>query len=1319
MAQHDTSLRGLPFPLTGAAIYALFGVLWIYFSDTLLGMLTDDPERLTTLQTYKGWFFILITAILVFLLLRRHSRHMQASINHLRQSEASLDFLFQALPIGVGTAKNRVMVSANDRLCEMSGFTREELIGQETRNFYLDDAEYERVGRAIFEATETGRAYLETQWKDKHGNVRDIQLGTAVTFGGTGPMDFVFSAMDVTEQREQQALYRLVFESAHDALFLMDGPTFVDCNESALKIYGLTREQFLGTTPMDHSPALQPDGQDSERAARRLIDAALAGTPQRFEWRHLRGDGSPFDAEVSLNRIPLGGKQYLLVTFRDITERKKREAARRKSEEYLSTIFRTVPTGIGVTSDRVLVTVNDRFCEIFGYERDELLGSGTRQLYVSEDEYLKCGESIYGQLEEYGVSSVECRMVKKDGTEVHVLVHSSSLSSDDDGQTVISSILDITERKQTLEALHASEDYLASIFSTVPIGIGVVSNRSLETVNDRFCEIYGYTREELLGDGTRKLYVSEEEFQRCGKGIYDQLDSMGRSSVEAHMVRKDGREVHIRIDSTRLSRAGNNNTVISSVLDITALKQAEERLRASEERFKALHNASFGGIAIHDKGVILDCNQGLSDITGYTLDELTGMDGLLLIAEQSRKLVMDNIKSGYEEPYEAMGVRKNGEEYPLRLEGRMIPYQGKTIRVVEFRDITEPKRAEARLRDSERLLKEAQRVAKLGHWVLDIPKNTLDWSDEVFRIFGLEPKAFAATFEAFLERVHPEDRDLLATTYNTSVKEHSPYAIDHRVISPDGSIRFVHEQGETHYDEQGNALLSIGIILDITERNKALQALRDNEEYLATVFRIAPTGIAVVKDRAFQSVNERFAEIFGYTPEELIGKNTRLIYNSDEEYTRYGQAYYEALENTGTCSLEAHGVRKTGEEIFLLVNASPLTRSGQEGLTTFSVLDITDLKRTEQELRAHKEKLEEMVRERTAELTASNTELQRMMAESENRSAQAVILNEMGELLQACETEEETYRVAGGVCAKLFPDDAGCIGILEEESWNIRIVGAWGQDHQCTAEFAHNDCWAIRRGKAHTVLASDMVPLCDHVKEPPQCGTLCLPMAAQGRVLGMTHLRFGGDPENLSEQEQLNMVNEKRQLLSGMVERYAPSLVNLRLRETLREQSIRDRLTGLFNRRHMEEALFRELARAKRRGTPLGVVMIDVDHFKRFNDTYGHEIGDLVLRELGKFLITSVRAEDIACRFGGEELLLILPDSNFKDTLARAEGIRRGIEKDVTAFHGGDTLHVTASLGVAAFPLHGEDADSLLGAADMALYQAKKRGRNQVAGYER
>jgi diguanylate cyclase (GGDEF)-like protein len=174
------------------------------------------------------------------------------------------------------------------------------------------------------------------------------------------------------------------------------------------------------------------------------------------------------------------------------------------------------------------------------------------------------------------------------------------------------------------------------------------------------------------------------------------------------------------------------------------------------------------------------------------------------------------------------------------------------------------------------------------------------------------------------------------------------------------------------------------------------------------------------------------------------------------------------------------------------------------------------------------------------------------------------------------------------------------------------------------------------------------------------------------------------------------------------------SVSNLRLREALRNQSIRDPLSGLFNRRYLEETLEREIRRAVRAEQSLGILMLDLDHFKRFNDTYGHEAGDSVLRETAAFLTRSVRAEDVVCRFGGEEFVVILPLANLQSTQARAERICSKL-RDLTVLHQGQSLgRITASFGVAALPDHGTDRGALLEAADAALYRAKREGRDRV-----
>jgi diguanylate cyclase (GGDEF)-like protein len=198
-----------------------------------------------------------------------------------------------------------------------------------------------------------------------------------------------------------------------------------------------------------------------------------------------------------------------------------------------------------------------------------------------------------------------------------------------------------------------------------------------------------------------------------------------------------------------------------------------------------------------------------------------------------------------------------------------------------------------------------------------------------------------------------------------------------------------------------------------------------------------------------------------------------------------------------------------------------------------------------------------------------------------------------------------------------------------------------------------------------------------------------------------------GDADGLSP--------DMRQLAETVADRVSLALVNLRLRETMRQQSIRDPLTNLFNRRYLEETLERETQRAARRGLPLGIIMLDIDHFKNFNDTFGHAAGDALLRELGTFLRLHVRQEDIPCRYGGEEFTLILPEATRDVTRQRAETLCREVAQ-LRVQHAGQPLGaVTLSLGVAVFPDQGATGETVLRAADAALYAAKRLGRNRVA----
>jgi diguanylate cyclase (GGDEF)-like protein len=213
-------------------------------------------------------------------------------------------------------------------------------------------------------------------------------------------------------------------------------------------------------------------------------------------------------------------------------------------------------------------------------------------------------------------------------------------------------------------------------------------------------------------------------------------------------------------------------------------------------------------------------------------------------------------------------------------------------------------------------------------------------------------------------------------------------------------------------------------------------------------------------------------------------------------------------------------------------------------------------------------------------------------------------------------------------------------------------------------------------------------------------------MIAQNDILGLIYIEFPGGKAAISD--------TKRLLAQSLAEQIALALANLKLRETLRHQSIRDPLTGLYNRRHLEESMQRELARAQRKQSPLAVVMLDVDHFKRFNDTFGHDAGDLVLQAMGRVLREQLRASDVPCRYGGEEFVLLLPDATFEATKQRAESLRLAVQALSINQNGQPLGPISISLGIAMYPQHGDTVENLIPAADAALYRAKRGGRNRL-----
>ncbi len=389
-----------------------------------------------------------------------------------------------------------------------------------------------------------------------------------------------------------------------------------------------------------------------------------------------------------------------------------------------------------------------------------------------------------------------------------------------------------------------------------------------------------------------------------------------------------------------------------------------------------------------------------------------------------------------------------------------------------------------------------------------------------------------------------------------------------------------------------------------------------------------------------------------------------------------------------------------------------------------------------EEVEASTRELEERVAERTQQLEALTRDLQAEVAERRRseaavRDAEEMLrerladverlnreiaqLTELTNLLQVCATRQEAFEVLAQTAPELFHGTDGAVYTFVPSRDVVNLIASWG-GFAPPATIDPSDCWGLRRGHLHTVKSSHGLR-CAHTPADSSGSQLCMPLIAQGEVLGLLHLRCTTERRQPDRPDDGSPHRDHERLAVAAAKQIALALANLELRAALQAQSIRDPLTNLYNRRYLDETLVRELHRAERAETPVSLLMIDIDRFKSFNDSYGHDVGDTALRQVAVIMRELVRAEDVVCRFGGEEFAIVMAGVETVEAATRSEHLRTAISEAEVDWHGQPLGTITASFGVATYPHHAGSKADLLRAADIALYRAKNNGRDCVATY--
>ena len=552
------------------------------------------------------------------------------------------------------------------------------------------------------------------------------------------------------------------------------------------------------------------------------------------------------------------------------------------------------------------------------------------------------------------------------------------------------------------------------------------------------------------------------------------------------------------------------------------------------------------------------------------------------------------------------------------------------------------------------------------------------------KMFGYTPEALIGqNIKMIISDGHAKNGNVFRKLLETGDVSDVDKIIGATGVRNDGSCIPI-ELAVSGYTSNKNPLYTL-IIHDLTE-------IRKSEEFYINLFENSPIGIYIAQEGTFKFVNPQFRKYTGYSKEELLAKSCcmDIVYEEDRGLVRDNAV--KMLKGERSKPYEYRAVTKEGELKWILETVASVEFNGERA-TLGNFMSIGQYKLMEETL------------------NATNKRLSGRVQELERRNEHIEILNDMSEVVQSCVSVEEACNTVAFYASKLFPAESGALCLINDSRDLVEVVSSWGRKGLSKEAFTIDDCWGLRRGVTHMVKYNETELRCSHLEDSHPYDYICIPLISQTHTLGVLFISAYADSVNYLTDKSFK---NKARLAKSVAEYASLALRNIKLQEKLKQRSIRDPLTGLYNRGYMEETLGREISYAKRANDALAVMLLDIDHFKRYNDKYGHETGDMVLCTLAKLLQDSVRAGDVACRYGGEEFLLILPRISQEEAVERAESLRREA-KNIQLFHAGKMLeNITLSLGLAVFPENATTQSGLLNLADEALYRAKEEGRDRV-----
>ncbi len=606
-----------------------------------------------------------------------------------------------------------ILLSANRAALEYHDSSAEDVFGKpfwET-GWWTHDEELKQQLKESIKKAATGKfVRFEATHVGQDGKLHYIDFSIKPARDEHGQIIFLVpEGRDITEHKLNELKYQSLFEAAGDAIFIMHNDRFQFCNSKSLEIYGCSKEQLIGHSPQDFSPSVQPDGRDSIEAAQEKINGALAGTPQIFEWQHQRGDGSLFDAEVSLTVFELAGEKYVHAIVRDITERKKAEVALKESERNYREIFNATSDAIFIHDAKTgnILDVNQVMLDMYGYERDEIndilisdLSADSTAL--SQEKALKMMQRAQTE----GVQIFEWQSCRKNGDTFWVEVALRSTEIGGQGR-VLAVVRDISQRKKAEEELRHKEQQQSLLLRSLPMAFYVA--QPFDTyggtwVSEQIINISGFTAQQFADDIS--LWVSRlhpEDKERV-LAEFDKITDSDSISLEYRWQNADGSYRWLQDEGVLIRNdKGEPAEIMGTWLDITERKKEQEALLFTQ------HSVDTSPIPIVwfvDKAIIVYANEAASKLTGFSNEELMSGEPAFLGPNKSPEdweiyfpvLRQDKILST-----EINLRKKDNATIPVWVTASYLKYEGTEYALCLFEDLQERKKLEEKLRQAQKM----------------------------------------------------------------------------------------------------------------------------------------------------------------------------------------------------------------------------------------------------------------------------------------------------------------------------------------------------------------------------------------------------------------------------------------------------------------------------------------------------------------------------------------------------------------------------------------------------------------------------------------